>query len=368
MSPGGARLPAVAALLAIGFASFPAAAQELTRRSPNLSGNWTGTPGTLEFHFDHRFWLLGERVFNSPTFLVGVPVTDGWIAGGRYASNSRVAQGSSNEWELFGRWAGSPGDWPVAFGATGGYNIHASSLDGELALSASLGHARVLTALRAFSDVGGTGDPGWFAGGGVVVPLRPWLSMAGDLGQLWREEGSERRVWGVGLQLEIPTTPHTLALRATNTRTGTLQGTSMGLRTTWGFEFTIPFTVRRYFRRGSGHGAATEPPAEGTATDEEVEVTMTEDLRFDPETLRVRVGQTVAWRNTSSVPHTVTADPAAVRDPGQVSLPDGAEPFDSGFIFPDEVFRHTFRVPGEYMYICVPHDMAPMIGRIVVEP
>ena len=34
-------------------------------------------------------------------------------------------------------------------------------------------------------------------------------------------------------------------------------------------------------------------------------------VRFDPETITIRAGQTVQWRNTSPIPHTVTADDGA---------------------------------------------------------
>jgi plastocyanin len=344
-------------------------AQDVTSRTPNLSGGWVGTPGTLQLHFDHRFWVLGERVFNSPTFLVAVPITDAVVVGGHYASNSRVSPESTNEWEAFARWSIFGGGSPVEVAVTGGYNVHAGSADGELGVAIPMGGVRFLGAARAFSDAMGSGDAGWFAGGGAVVPIREGLSLAGDIGRLERDGEGETRMWGVGLQLRIPTTPHTLSIRAGNTRTGTLQGTSVGGRTTWGFEFTIPFTIRRYFRGSPGRsGEANTRPRPDTAEDAAVEVTMTDDLRFMPDTVRIQVGQTVAWTNTTPLPHTVTAHPDRVRDPAQVLLPEGAEPFDSGFMFEGDVFRHTFTVPGTYDYVCVPHDMAPMVGTIIVDP
>ena len=46
-------------------------------------------------------------------------------------------------------------------------------------------------------------------------------------------------------------------------------------------------------------------------------------VRFDPETITIRAGQTVQWRNTSPIPHTVTADPALAADPAHVAqMPD----------------------------------------------
>src|SRR5256885_4957965 len=48
--------------------------QSLLERPPNLSGEWTGAPGTLYFHFIHRFSTSGapqRKVSNVPTFLLG---------------------------------------------------------------------------------------------------------------------------------------------------------------------------------------------------------------------------------------------------------------------------------------------------------
>jgi plastocyanin len=33
---------------------------------------------------------------------------------------------------------------------------------------------------------------------------------------------------------------------------------------------------------------------------------------------------------------------------------------------PGAVFEHTFRVAGTYRYICVPHELAGMIGTVIV--
>jgi plastocyanin len=37
-------------------------------------------------------------------------------------------------------------------------------------------------------------------------------------------------------------------------------------------------------------------------------------------------------------------------------------------MFTGDEFRHTFTVPGEYRYVCVPHDMVGMVGTVIVEP
>jgi plastocyanin len=94
---------------------------------------------------------------------------------------------------------------------------------------------------------------------------------------------------------------------------------------------------------------------------------MTNQLRFTPDTVRIRVGETVRWTNSSDVVHTVTADPARATDESRVSLPEGASTFDSGDLAPGATFEQTFTVAGEYRYICVPHELAGMLGVVIVE-
>ncbi|MFC6906316.1 plastocyanin/azurin family copper-binding protein [Halalkalicoccus tibetensis] len=98
---------------------------------------------------------------------------------------------------------------------------------------------------------------------------------------------------------------------------------------------------------------------------------------FLPESYTVEAGDTVIWENTGSRAHTVTA-----YDGGQ---PEGAGFFATGgfetendarmawyddregSIYTGDRFEHTFEVPGEHDYYCVPHERGGMIGRIVVE-
>lgn len=97
-------------------------------------------------------------------------------------------------------------------------------------------------------------------------------------------------------------------------------------------------------------------------------VGMTNMLKYTPDTVRVSVGETVRWENSSIITHTVTADPAEATVDGSVQLPDGADPFDSGTMDPDETFEHTFETPGTYQYFCIPHEGAKMYGWVIVEP
>lgn len=115
-------------------------------------------------------------------------------------------------------------------------------------------------------------------------------------------------------------------------------------------------------------GCGLNGPAYKSAPDPvAVTVAMTNSLDFAPSEVRVKVGQTVEWRNRSLFTHTVTANPTKAKNPEDVSLPRGAKPF-SARVPPGGVYRRIFTVPGTYRYTCVPHEDDGMLGKIVVEP
>ena len=135
---------------------------------------------------------------------------------------------------------------------------------------------------------------------------------------------------------------------------------------------------RRAFLRGAATGAAAAvvgvgavprtgragpPPGDEPAAT----VEMTNQLTYDPETVTVGVGETVEWRNTSALVHTVTADESKESLEESADVPEGAEPFHSGRLEPGESFSHAFDTPGRYGYFCVPHEGAKMRGVVVVE-
>ena len=91
-------------------------------------------------------------------------------------------------------------------------------------------------------------------------------------------------------------------------------------------------------------------------------------LVFQPATIKVKVGQTVMWKNSSSEVHTVTADPRVAVDAKDVELPKGAKQFDSGFLNPGKTYEQTFKTPGTYRYVCTLHEAQHMIGQIIVKP
>lgn len=386
------------ALFLLGMSAAPPSLhpQSLLERTPNLQAGWVGTPGPVHFHLVHRFWTVdagaAAKVVNSPTILLALPLPGSVLVGANYATNSLVAGDRPNEWEGFLRWA--PLDLNrhrVGVALTGARNTSAGSWDGEVAAALRLGRGpggssgrsstpatsggralSLLASLRHLGDAFGGGGSATVVAGGAVVGFSPGLALSGDVGRRADGDGDGGTLWGAGLQFRIPATPHTVSLHAANTRTGTLQGSSSRFRTTWGFEFTVPVEPGRYlpgFRGRSGPDPA--PPGFGTspgAGGEAVVVEMDDQLRFSHDALRIRVGETVEWRNVGVLEHTVSADPTRAREGSSVLLPPGAEPFDSGPIRAGEAFRHTFRHPGIYVYQCTPHEMVGMTGVVIVRP
>ncbi|MFB6308231.1 MAG: plastocyanin/azurin family copper-binding protein [Haloarculaceae archaeon] len=133
---------------------------------------------------------------------------------------------------------------------------------------------------------------------------------------------------------------------------------------------------RREFLCGvAGGGVLGLAGCLGSASSTEYDIGMS-TRKFKPATFAVTPGTTVVWRNTSSQGHTVTAY--------EDGLPDGADywasgGFDSeeaareawgkdtaGSVFSGETFEHTFEVPGEHAYFCIPHESRGMVGTVVV--
>lgn len=103
---------------------------------------------------------------------------------------------------------------------------------------------------------------------------------------------------------------------------------------------------------------------------------------FDPHTYTVSVGDEVVWHNTSSRGHTVTAYDAGIPEGATYFASGGFEsedeareawknwrtdPDKNGLITSGETYTHSFEIPGEYHYFCIPHEQGGMVGKIVVE-
>jgi plastocyanin len=345
------------------------AAQSTLERSPNLEGVWAGRPGTMQFNFLHRFQVTDpplRKVLNSPTFLLAAGLPGNLMVGSRYATSSLLVSGRPNEWEVFTRWV----PWreerggPLDVGIQLSHNGTAGSTDGELLVGRAVGPLRLLLGGRVFSALRGDDGAAAVVAGGALR-LSRHVAVAADVAEVLGNDGGET-AWSGGLQLAIPYSPHFLSLHVSNVNAVTLQGASLGMpERRWGFEFTVPITWSRYLagrpQAGTDRAAA---PAAGWAAGAVVE--MDNRMNYLPDTVRVAVGESVVWRNTSDIVHTVTADPTRAELPESVRLPAGAQPFDSGDMRPGEAFVQVFLEPGEYRYFCIPHERAGMIGTVIV--
>jgi plastocyanin len=355
------RGPAIALGLLLALApALPG--QAVVNRTPNLDDGWTVPVGVIQFNFLHRFEVSpppARKITNFPNFRLATGLPYGFNLDLDYATNSTVFTGIPNEYQLALRrpvlrqGAGAPLDLT----ATAGYAFAPQSVDGEIALARRLGPVRLLGTVRGMSSGYDVQRSLWGVGTGAVVRLTSWLSLAGDVfGLVNAPDGAGLgTVWAGGAQLRIPYSPHSFSIQVTNTQSASIEGSSRGVRGAHmvGFEFTIPFTLSRYFgHRGTATtpAAAPAPPAPaGPAGPADVVVHIA-NLNFDGKVVRVRAGARVRWINDDQLQHSVTAD-------------DGG--FDSGLVDPGRTFERVFDRPGEFAYHCTPHPF--MTGRVIVE-
>jgi plastocyanin len=335
-------------------------------RTPNLSAGWVGPSGTGHFNFLHRFKVIEvaegqDRVSNTPTFLFGYSFADMFLVGLNYASSSRTdatrSDGANlhpNEWEGFFRFAPlrAGSGLPLELALTAAYNDAASSIDGEVSAGVPLGIAKLMGSFRVLSNAFASDTLRAVFGGGIRLQVTPNIALAGDYVRPMELRDNEVFGWGLGLQLGIPLTPHTISLHASNTTTSTLQGSSRGIPafpgatggTRWGFEFTVPITFARYF--GGGSTAAQDV----TITADTVRVPI-RDFEFGIQRLTVRPGTTVVWINEGNTPHTSTSNTLVWNSP---------------VLARGESYSRVFGEAGEYPYHCAPHPF--MTAVVVVQP
>lgn len=403
-----------------------ARSQSLLDRSPNVSGDWVGASGSLYFNFVHRFSTSGapeRKVTNVPTFLFAAGLPAHFLTGFNYSTNSTLAPRFPNEWEAFVRWAPMSQDLgaPLDLGAQAGYNNAAQGADGEVSAARKVGNVRLIVAGRTLSDPTKSGHRRYAISGGSTVRFGNYVALAGDIASLTDRDSTERVAWSAGLHFAIPMTPHTLSLQVTNTLVETLQGVSRGTKTRrYGFEFTIPLTLGRYFGKreqestdsaqlserrdladatavqAPGPGVVTVPSAIDTASPRPVEAAEVMGASR-PAPTPIKGSASAASSNTNTPKSTLPA-PGASRatsktvrngmkninylqgrlqisvgttvewtntDPLAHSVTAVDKSFNSGLIYPGKKFRHTFTKAGTYNYFCMPHPF--MKGVIVVK-
>jgi len=113
-------------------------------------------------------------------------------------------------------------------------------------------------------------------------------------------------------------------------------------------------------------GVTAAAPALAQAKTIEVSMKNNPKAIFVPATVNCKVGDTVSWTNPGVITHSVTCDPAQAVDKGNVALPAGVAPFDSGNMEESATFTHTFAAKGTYKYFCKLHEAMGMVGTVVV--
>jgi plastocyanin len=423
MRPSGHRAVWVGAVIAIVALTAPriVAAQSLLERPPNLSADWVGNSGTIYFNFVHRFRATDapeRKVTNYPTFLFAAGLPYRLLVGFNYATNSDLAQRYPNEWEFFARHQLLQQDAGafVDLGGQVGYNLAAEGVDGEVSVARRAGAVRLIGGARFLSNAFAAGETRFALTGGGTIRLARYLAIAGDVAHVMDDDApNSRTAWSAGLHIGIPYTPHTLSLQATNTNVATLQGMSRGGDITrYGFEFTVPFTLRRWFGRPETPPETVAPtaarvdtvivvqrdtvrvesaPRTDTARAEAPRPAAPADAERRPEAQApaaaaptpaaaaparqpaparqapARRTVTVVLRNTTFVPGRVqiTAGSTVVwRNDDQLihTVTANDKSFDSGLLQPGKTYSRTFDKAGQYPYYCLPHPF--MKGVVVV--
>ena len=358
-------LPSLARAAALGLLVFLPArglAQSVAQRTPNMSNGWTPLRGVVQFNFTHRFDISDaplRKVTNTPSFQVATGVAGPLGVGFTYGSNSDLVPAYPNEWEWFGRWSpvSQDGGAPLDASLQAGWNVAAESFDAELSTARRFGPLRVLIAGRAFHHAFYEDRARYAMAGGAALRLLPWLTIAGDYATLFDRAESEHAVWGAGLQLSIPTTPHSISIHAGNVGTGSLEGTSLGGHTRWGFEYTVPITIARYASRRTPRGPMTSdevPTSHSQRTpplirEPDTVVVTIRNFRYMRDEITVNAGDVVVWRNSDQLDHTVTSDTGA---------------FESAAVPPGKEWSHRFTTSGSYTYHCKPHPFMKGVIRV----
>ena len=82
-----------------------------------------------------------------------------------------------------------------------------------------------------------------------------------------------------------------------------------------------------------------------------------EDKAYQPNPIKIKIGDTITWTNNDLSIHTVSEG-----NPSIDSIPSNG--FDSGLISPEETFTHTFDKVGTIEYHCTLHPT--MLGKVIV--
>jgi len=355
-APATAALTLLLSLLfALGTPAASLRAQSAVDSPPNVSHGWVVPVGTIQFQLLHRFNLgpaPTRKLINAPTLTLASGFSSWGVIGFNYASNSELTPAFPNEWEFFARAAamrqesGAPMDLYIQ----AGQNTSGESTDGGIVIARRMGRLRLIAQGSVFTHPYNTDDMRFSAGGGLVLKVSEHSTISGDAVTLVDRTGAERVGWSAGVQAAVPYTPHTISLHASNVASRTLEGIAQGgAATRYGFEYTIPITMRRYMPQPSSASSNWRSLVRSWAPAASDTVVIDIKAMSFGKKLEVPVGTTVLFRNKDAVAHNIVGDNST---------------FDSGSIAPNGTWTFTFKTVGIFNYHCVPHPF--MRGTIVV--
>lgn len=118
----------------------------------------------------------------------------------------------------------------------------------------------------------------------------------------------------------------------------------------------------------SGTQPIANSPAKPTSQPVVVKITGNEAPKLSPAKVRIKIGQTIEWLNSSDAMQEIIANPARAEKASDATLPAGAKPFDSGLLRANHTFQYHFSVPGTYRYLCKLNNAEQAMGEVVVAP
>ena len=122
-------------------------------------------------------------------------------------------------------------------------------------------------------------------------------------------------------------------------------------------------------------GGQTPAGAAITGTTHEVRMLLDgQTYKFDPANLTIKQGDGVKWVMVSGGPHNVAFDPAKIPDDVEsvltANMQNQQAPLSGPYLTqPNEAYTISFAgvKPGTYDYVCTPHVMMGMTGKITVQ-
>lgn len=184
-------------------------------------------PGLSELSVGSRFASL-QRPAGLPDLGLRLGIWPGGGLGMSYSSNGQTP-GNPHEVEflLKQQLLSEAHGAPFSASFMGAVNTGAYSIDGELALSRTLGPLTLAGTARLLGNADGARLPFGGVGVGARLVVAPPIALVGDVFQVVNQPGV-LPAWGAGMQVQVPSSPWAVTLLMANTSSLTRQGASVG--------------------------------------------------------------------------------------------------------------------------------------------